>query len=194
MKYSKSELSLNKSSEHSVGKGGRKLKKATLNLFKGSKLESQVASSSMFSESANYVFHKSKLSGSSSGFSGKSFNFTKMSSAASNWFNSSAMQESDLSGKLRTFKKGNYNNFASAQQSPKNTEKENAISSEVQVSKKNVEEHEEKIGEEELRRFFRMQNRSKAMIARKEGGSFIGKCERQEETNDSRDEKRYFDQ
>jgi hypothetical protein len=106
LKYSKSEITLNKTSDLSSGKPGRKLKKATLNLFKSSKIDPKNTSSHFLGDSSCPQFQKSAIN--TNGFFTKSNILTKMSSAASNWFNAS-MQESELSGKLRNFKKGNKN-------------------------------------------------------------------------------------
>jgi len=59
----------------------------------------------------------------SSSMLGKStnFNFGGMNSATSNWFNMSAMQSQDLSGKLRNFKKASNPATLTANHSAKNS-------------------------------------------------------------------------
>jgi hypothetical protein len=88
-------------------------------------------------------------------------NFGGLASTTSNWFNMSAMQSQDLSGKLRNFKKGNNatNKFNSTQHSPKGSKDDIIQITEEKQSKKEI-----TFDEREQRLFAKLKNRAKAML------------------------------
>ena len=98
----------------------------------------------------------------SSSMLGKStnFNFGGMNSATSNWFNMSAMQSQDLSGKLRNFKKANNPATLTVNHSAKNSKDDLVQPPEL---KKEI-----SLDEREQRLFAKLKSRANAMLQQKE--------------------------